>query len=92
MIRVFSFLLFSCSWCTLSAQWTNYNTANSGIPANSVWDLAVDSNNTIWMATDYGMASFDGVNWNTYDVNNAPIPANSNNDFFAVFVDNQNHV
>jgi ligand-binding sensor domain-containing protein len=74
------------------AQWTTYTTSNSGIPDNSIWDLAVDSSNTIWIATDYGLGSFDGTNWNIYDVNNAPIPANSNNDIFAVFIDDVDHV
>lgn len=34
-----------------------------GLPAGAVYSLARDRNNTIWAATDDGLAHFDGMRW-----------------------------
>lgn len=45
---------------------TNYSTANSGINSNSVFGLAVDHDNTVWLTS---MQSFDGANWTSFSTN-----------------------
>jgi hypothetical protein len=43
-----------------------FTTANSGLPANAIRTLFVDSNNDLWAGTDVGLARFDGLGWTTY--------------------------
>jgi|GEM_PF-4581086 len=45
---------------------TNYSTANSGINSNSVFGLAVDHDNTVWLTS---MQSFDGTDWTSFSTN-----------------------
>ena len=90
--RLIFFVCLLLSFGESQGQWTTYTTSNSNITDNLIHDVAVDSNNKLWIATGYGMSSFDGVTWTTYDVNNSPIPMNSSNDFYAVYVDNNDHV
>ena len=33
------------------AKWTNYNTSNSGLPDNAIYDIAVDRKNNKWIGT-----------------------------------------
>lgn len=56
---------------------TIYNTINSPLPENSVRAIAIAPNGTKWIGTDYGLASFDDVNWNVYKTTNSGIPDNS---------------
>ncbi len=39
-------------------QWITYSTSNSGLPSNSVNDVAVDSEGKVWVATPNGLAVF----------------------------------
>ena len=68
-------------------SWTVFNTSNSGLPGNSVYDIAIDSSNTLWVATGDGLAKFDGANWTVFNSANTPIPPSVNDDLFAVYVD-----
>jgi len=87
-LGIILFCIMSLMTGAVSAQtWTVYKTNNSGIPGNSVWDLAVDSTNTLWVATSDGLGKYDGSNWTTYNFSNTPIPPNSLDDFYTVFVD-----
>ena len=61
-------------------NWTVYNTSNSGLPSNTVDDIAVDRNGTIWFATRYGgIANYDGSTWTIYNTSNSGLPSNSAN-------------
>ncbi len=40
------------------SNWTTYNTGNSGIPSNTVYSVAVDSKNNVWVGTPKGLAVF----------------------------------
>jgi ligand-binding sensor domain-containing protein len=74
----------------LFAQTTTvYNTANSLLPNNAVRCITVDTNNVVWVGTDYGLASFDGINWNHYYPGNSPL-----NDYYirALEVDSLNRI
>lgn len=41
-----------------SSQWTIYNTENSGLPSNIIYDIQVDSDGTKWLGTDQGLVTF----------------------------------
>ena len=70
-------VLFSFSPLILIAQqWKNWNTNNSDINTNSINSLAVDSNNNVWLATNFGITKFDGINWTFYNDVNSPLPNN----------------
>ncbi len=81
--KMFNLLvLFSFSPLILIAQqWKNWNTSNSGINTNSINSLAVDSSNNVWLATNFGITKFDGINWTFYNDVNSPLP---NNDCFHI--------
>jgi ligand-binding sensor domain-containing protein len=55
--------------------WITYNIDNSGIPSNSILDIAVDKNDDLWLATvgRVGVTKFDGTNWETYNIDNSGI-------------------
>lgn len=70
--------LESYDTCYLNVQpasplsWVIYDTQNSGMTYNSVWDIQVDSLNKYWLAinfqSNYGvppgcLAHYDGINW-----------------------------
>jgi ligand-binding sensor domain-containing protein len=57
-------------------RWTVYETQNSGLPSNSVYDVAPEpSGDVVWIATGAGLARFDGTTWTVYDESNSQIPA-----------------
>ena len=55
--------------------WTTYNSNNSPLPSDCFWDVQVDADNRIWIATagDVGLVCFDGTAWATYDTDNSGI-------------------
>lgn len=43
-------------------HWTVFNTANSNLPSNRAWDLVLDQNLKLWVATmDHGIARLDDI-------------------------------
>ena len=48
------------------ANWTGYNTADSGLPCNSVKCIAIDAQGNKWIATARGLVRFDGPDWTVY--------------------------
>jgi ligand-binding sensor domain-containing protein len=53
-----------------------YQTFNSNIPSNTVYDVIVDPLNREYMATLAGLTRFDGTSWVTWDTTNSNIPEN----------------
>jgi len=53
-----------------------YNTANSGLPSNVIYSLAVDGQSSLWIGTDNGLARFDGEDWWIYTTDNSGLPSN----------------
>ncbi|MDR2293181.1 MAG: hypothetical protein LBE11_06890, partial [Prevotellaceae bacterium] len=51
------------------ATWTSYNIDNSGIPSNSIMDIAIDKDDNLWLATfgRVGITKYDGTNWQSYN-------------------------
>ncbi len=52
-----------------------------------VADLAIDDNNGLWCATNFGVYHYDNTTWQVYDVSRGAIPANT---VSAVIVDRNN--
>jgi len=57
-------------------NWTVYNTTNSGLPDNTVREIAIDASGNKWIGTNDGLAEFDGTNWTVYDTTNSGLPDN----------------
>jgi ligand-binding sensor domain-containing protein len=58
--------------------WTTYNRNNSPLPSDCFWDVQVDADNRLWIATagDVGLVCYDGLTWKTYDTDNSGIALN----------------
>ena len=71
-------ILMLSGWGNLQAQkWTVYNTSNSGIVENGITDIAIDGQNNKWVATWFGLSSFNGTTkWITYDTYTSGIISN----------------
>jgi gliding motility-associated-like protein len=54
--------------------WTMYNRSNSPLPNDTIMYLQGDIQNRIWVATNNGLARFDGTNWTVYTTANSPLP------------------
>lgn len=59
-------------------RWNTYNTSNSPIPSNCLYEIEIDADNNKWLAAagDVGIASFNGTDWHTYNVDNSGIAFN----------------
>lgn len=68
------------------SNWTTYNTSNSPIPSNCLYDIKIDADNNKWLATagDVGIASFNGTDWHIYNVDNSGIALN---EVFRITID-----
>ncbi|GHT36547.1 hypothetical protein AGMMS49574_28450 [Bacteroidia bacterium] len=49
-----------------AGTWTMYNTDN-GYPGGRVKDIAVDTKNNVWIASENGLHKYDGTTWTTFD-------------------------
>ena len=58
--------------------WTTYNHNNSSLTSDCFWDVQVDADNRLWIATtdDIGLICYDGTAWTTYDTDNSGIAFN----------------
>ncbi|MCD4785451.1 MAG: hypothetical protein K8T10_16650 [Candidatus Eremiobacteraeota bacterium] len=54
--------------------WVPYNTENSTLPSNRVYEVAEGSEGHIIAATNRGLSVFDGISWNTIDSKNSKLP------------------
>jgi hypothetical protein len=67
-----------------------YNTGNSGLPNNSIWDLAIGAQGIKWIGTlSGGLAKFDGQNWTVYNTSNSGLP---DNNIYSLAIDVQANV
>ena len=76
------FALSDQAWAQ-TAEWTAYNTSNSGLPYNGATVLAIDPQDNVWIGTGRwyalaggGLAKFDGEGWAIYNTANSPLPHN----------------
>jgi len=60
------------------ANWSVFDTTNSALPDNNIWEIAIDDNGTKWICTEGGgLASFDGYNWSVFNTINSGLPDNN---------------
>jgi sugar lactone lactonase YvrE len=93
---VIVFLLIPKALWSQTAEWTVYNTANSGLPYNGVTALAIDAQGTAWVGTGKwwahtggGLAKFDGTSWTVYNTSNSDLP---DNDHVSLSIDAQGNI
>ena len=58
--------------------WTTYSRNNSPLPSDCFYDVQVDADNRLWIATagDVGLVCYDGTEWTIYDSDNSGIALN----------------
>jgi ligand-binding sensor domain-containing protein len=59
------------------AQFTVYNTSNSGLTDNYCWFINESPTGKVWVGTtSTGASTFDGATWANYNTNNSGISSN----------------
>jgi ligand-binding sensor domain-containing protein len=56
-------------------NWETFTMSNSDIPFETIWTVATDTNNIVWIG-GWGIASYDGTEWQHYNKDNSEIPSN----------------
>jgi ligand-binding sensor domain-containing protein len=54
-----------------------YTKENSGLPGMIINDIRIDGTSSIWVATDNGLAYFNGTDWTVYRTGNSGLPSNT---------------
>jgi hypothetical protein len=70
------FCVIQYSLLSQTYNFTTYNNSNSGIGFNSVSDIKVDNNGSLWLSSGFdngGVTRFDGTNWSNYNTSNSGI-------------------
>lgn len=67
--------IYSISWLAVlyNGVWTVYNSANSGLPGYYISAIEV-RDGVAWIATNQGLACFDGTNWEVWTQDNSCLP------------------
>lgn len=55
---------------------TFFDTSNSPIPSNIIFDMKLDSKGNLWLAIPEGLVKFDGTDWIIYNTDNSELPEN----------------
>lgn len=87
-IAIISILL--CSGQVLFSQSTQtiFYTTKDGLPSNSIYRCILDIHGFLWIATENGLAKFDGKNFKTYSTADG-LPDNEITD---IFIDSSNRI
>lgn len=56
-----------------NGSWETYNSSNSELNSNKVYEIEIDANGHAWLCTFYGIMEFDGTTWTDHSSN---IPGN----------------
>jgi anti-sigma regulatory factor (Ser/Thr protein kinase) len=67
---------------------TIFYTTKDGLPSNSIYKSILDNHGFLWIATDNGVAKFDGKNFKTY----ATAQGLPDNDITDIFIDSSNRI
>ena len=70
-------------------SWEVFDMATAGFPSNTVLDIAIDSQDHVWAATDWGLCHYDGATWSIFQTTNSGLP---DNELYAVAVDSLDRV
>lgn len=71
--------------------WTHYDSSNSTLPYNDVWNLKADTNAYLWFHSFVveGLVSFDGLNCQIYNTSNSGILSDA---IYNIIIDSLNNV
>ncbi|HJW28823.1 MAG TPA: two-component regulator propeller domain-containing protein, partial [Saprospiraceae bacterium] len=69
------------------STWQNLTTSNSSIPTNDIYDVILDHNGLLWIASQIGLISWDGTTFSKKSV-----PADLSASFYDVNVDSSNAI
>ncbi len=88
--RFWNLLCLSLIYINAFAQSPSFNnyTTKDGLPSNTIYELQVDKDGYLWIATNYGISKFDGNSFQTFDKNDGL----SDNEIFGFFTDSQNRM
>lgn len=59
-----------------TSSWVNYSTTNSDIIDNTIYDVIVDQNDIVWMASRSGILQLKGKTWNNFNSDNSSLTHN----------------
>jgi alpha-tubulin suppressor-like RCC1 family protein len=54
-------------------SYTVYNTSNSGIASNNIYDIKADGGGNVWLATDFALTQFNGTAFTNYNFDNTGV-------------------
>lgn len=67
---------------------TIFYTTKDGLPSNSIYKTILDNNGFLWIATDNGIAKFDGKNFKTYST----VQGLPDNEITDIFIDSNQRI
>jgi len=73
MRKIILIFILSVTFCSdyLNPQtWQSFTTGNSGLPDNFVRSITIGQDNTVWFATDNGLASYKNNIWKVFKTGN----------------------
>lgn len=89
-ITAFIFWFYICSATAFAQEVQFINKANSNLPEDNLWSIAIDQNGNKWIGTAHsGLIKYDSQNFTVYDKNNSPV---SGNFISSIYVDQKNNV
>ncbi len=56
------------------SQWTLFTSANSGFAGSLARSVAIDEDGLVWVASDAGLARYDGTEWTIFNAANSALP------------------
>ncbi|MDP3580315.1 MAG: PEGA domain-containing protein [Ignavibacteria bacterium] len=72
-----------------TTKWVSYNVHNSKLPSNTVYSIVIDKQNTVWIATDLGLARIISNNCFIYTSENSVLKTSTINN---LSLDSQNRL
>ncbi len=66
----------------------SYNTQESGLLNKTIYEITIDQQDVLWVASENGLSSFDGVTWSHFNTENSGIPENT---VTNIYIDTQNN-
>jgi len=82
---IFTFF-YSISY-TQSPSFKNYTTKD-GLPSNTIYEIKIDKDNYLWIATNYGISKFDGHSFRTFNKKDGL----TDNEIFGFFTDSKDRM
>ncbi len=94
VIKIILILLIPFKYVTSQVIFDNYTveswTIKDGLPTEAILNIAIDTNNFIWLNTYEGLVQFDGVNFKIYSA--GKYPEIKSNNFYRPIIDKHNNV